>query len=231
MSIEQSLVGARLIVELLQVLAWPLIALFVLLYFGRALRQFANRLGELSFKAAGLEATAKVQQIEAAAFLGVAAASKGSAGNGPQPTGDDAKEIAAVVARSATPRIVSRLSNAQVLWVDDKPENNVYERRALETFGIQFTLSTSTEDALERARLSRYDAIISDMGRPPDPRAGYTLLDALRMQNDRTPFVIYAGSNSPEHKAEARRHGALGSTNRGEELLQLVLTAITEGQS
>ena len=130
------------------------------------------------------------------------------------------------MAQAGAPRALSRLSTARILWVDDRPENNIHERRAMEAFGITFTLSTSTEDALEKTRLARYDAIISDMGRPPDPRAGYTLLDALRQRNDRTPFVIYAGSNSPEHKAEARSHGALGSTNRAQELIQLVLSAV-----
>jgi hypothetical protein len=64
------------------------------------------------------------------------------------------------------------------------------------------------------------------MGRPPYPRAGYTLLDALLKRGDQTPFIVYAGSDKPEHKAEARKHDALGSTNRPQELFQLVLTAI-----
>src|SRR2546422_4016346 len=37
------------------------IVVFILLYFGKALRQFASSLGEFSFKAAGVEATAKRQ--------------------------------------------------------------------------------------------------------------------------------------------------------------------------
>jgi hypothetical protein len=64
------------------------------------------------------------------------------------------------------------------------------------------------------------------MGRPPDPRAGYTLLDALRSRGDRTPFIIYAGSRAPEHVAESRRHGALGCTNRPQEVIEMVLEAI-----
>lgn len=122
-----------------------------------------------------------------------------------------------------------RLSDARVLWVDDRLENSAYERQSLEALGIRFTLSTSTEDALEKARLSRYDAICL-MGRPPDLRAGYTLLDALRRRGDQTPFVIFSSSNAPEHKTEAREHGAFGSTNRAQELFQLVLSAITNRQ-
>jgi hypothetical protein len=43
---------------------------------------------------------------------------------------------------------------------------------------------------------------------------------------DKTPFIIYAGSNLPEHKREAQQKGALGSTNNPRELFQLVLSAI-----
>lgn len=230
MTVEQSLATGRLVIDLLRVLIWPVVALFVLLYFGKSLRRFANSLGEFSLKAAGVEATAKRQQIEVAALIGAAAASKpGSPVGDTQVMGGDAKEIANVVEQAATPRALNRLNAARILWVDDRPENNIQERRALEALGIRITLSTSTNDALEKTLLSRYDAIISDMGRPPDPRAGYTLLDALRQRKDRTPFVIYAGSNSVEHKVEAKQHGALGSTNRAQELIQLILSVILEG--
>jgi len=230
MTPQDSLSVAKLAVDLVQVLVWPVIVVFILLYFGKALRQFASSLGEFSFKAAGVEATAKRQQIEAAAFLGAAAASRpaGPLGTG-QASAEDARDIAGVVAEKVTPRAVRQLSGTRILWVDDRPDNNSYERQALEALGIRFTLSMSTDDALEKTRVSRYDAIISDMGRPPDPRAGYTLLDALRKRGDATRFVIYAGSNAPEHKAEARSHGAIGSTSRAQELFELVLSALTAG--
>jgi CheY-like chemotaxis protein len=216
-----------MLIDLLGVLLWPLILVFVLLYFGKPLKQFANNMGEFTFKAAGVEATAKRQQIEAATLLGAAVASRETVPSGGQQTvGENTHEIADVVAEAATPRAMRRLNDARVLWVDDRPDNNAYERRALEALGIRFALSVSTEDALYKTELTRYDVIISDMGRPPDPRAGYTLLDALRKRGDRTPFVIYAGSDAPEHKVEAKEHGALGSTNRPTELFQLVLSGI-----
>jgi len=96
----------------------------------------------------------------------------------------------------------------------------------MEALGVNFVLSTSTEDALEKSNHRTFDAIISDMGRPPDPQAGYTLLDKLRANGDRTPFIIYAGSRTAEHREEAKRHGALGCTNRPDELFELVLCAL-----
>jgi CheY-like chemotaxis protein len=112
--------------------------------------------------------------------------------------------------------------------VDDQPDNNKYPRQALEALGVEVEAVLSTDEALERLRQRTFDAIISDMGRPPDSRAGYTLLDALRSRGDKTPFVIYAGSRSPEHQAESKQHGAIGCTNRADELLEMVLGALSD---
>ena len=53
-----------------------------------------------------------------------------------------------------------------ILWVDDRPENNTYERQAFEAMGIRFTLALSTDDAFERLAQNRYAAIISGHGTP-----------------------------------------------------------------
>ena len=94
------------------------------------------------------------------------------------------------------------MSDARVLWVDDRPANNEYERRALEALGLRVDISTSTEDALARQKARR--------------------LDTLRSSGDKTPYVIYATSREPEHIDESRRHGALGCTNEPQELLDYV---------
>jgi CheY-like chemotaxis protein len=125
------------------------------------------------------------------------------------------------------PREQRRLQGAKVLWVDDRPNNNRFERQALEALGIDVELSLSTDDALDKLRRRPYDLIISDMGRPGDPRAGYTLLDRLRSGGNLVPYVIYAGSRAPEHVREAREHGAIGSTNRPQELVSMVTAALT----
>ena len=113
----------------------------------------------------------------------------------------------------------------QILWVDDRPDNNFYEREALKRYGVEFKLATSTDEALKILSSAKFDVIISDMGRPPDPRAGYTLLEAVRSKGDNTPYLIYAGSRAPQHAAEAERRGAQGTTNRPDELIRIVLNA------
>ena len=211
---------------MLNVLIWPAIILFILIRFGRELRDFFSSLGELSLKGAGFEASLKRKQAEVVAALSAAAASKPDGDKTRESVAKEAMIAADVVADCVTPRAIRRASRSTVLWVDDNPNNNSYERQALEALGVSFVLAISTDEALKKISRQRFDAIISDMGRPPDPRAGYTLLDKLRSSGDQTPFIIYAGSREPEHVAESRRHGAIGCTNNANELFEMVLSAL-----
>jgi CheY-like chemotaxis protein len=209
---------------LVGVLVWPALILFLAIRFRASLSDFFSHLGEFSFKAPGLEATARRQQVEAAVALGAAVASQREQSPG---AAQDLSDVADALAEAVpNARAQSRLQGRLVLWVDDRPDNNLYERRALEALGVRFALSTSTEDALDQVRRRTFDLIISDLSRPPDSQAGYTLLDKLRNEGNRTPFVIYAGSRSPEHVAEARRRGALESTNSPQELIRIVTQAL-----
>jgi CheY-like chemotaxis protein len=211
------------IAQLVGVLIWPAVLVFFLIRFRGALTNFLKNLGEFSFKVPGVEASAKRQEVEAAAALGAAVAARASDGGAPVVDADP-RDVAAAL---PSPRSQRRLQGTRILWVDDRPNNNRFERQALRALGIEIDISTSTEDALEKVRNRSYDLIISDMGRPPDPRAGYTLLDQLRRSGYQTPFVIYAGSRAPEHVKEAQEHGALSTTNRPQELVTIVTNALT----
>lgn len=119
------------------------------------------------------------------------------------------------------------LSVRRVLWVDDKPDNNVWERRALESYGVRFVLAGDTDAA---CRLVQEDgpfaAIISDMGRPGDREAGYTLLRRLRDAGVGASYFIYSSSSILKRAEEARSLGACGATNDPDKLVAMVLTAI-----
>jgi len=117
----------------------------------------------------------------------------------------------------------------RLLWVDDRPENNVYERQALESMGLEFTLTLSTAEALRVLSTRRFAAIISDMGRKEGPREGYKLLEAVRAKDKTTPFFIYAGSNAPKHQREAALRGAQGTTNIAQDLVEMVTRALPTG--
>jgi len=114
----------------------------------------------------------------------------------------------------------------KILWVDDNPNGNLHERRALEAAGFSVHTARSTEEAERRLAGERFDVVISDMGRTEGTQAGYDLLETLRQAKNAIPFIIYAGSASPALRAEAKRRGALDSTNDPKELLELVTQAI-----
>jgi CheY-like chemotaxis protein len=118
-----------------------------------------------------------------------------------------------------------------ILWVDDRPENNTYERQAFEAMGFRFTLALSTVEAFERMSHAKYAAIISDMGRREGPREGYVLLDRLRKEGDTTPLFFYAASNAPEHKRETREHGGQDCTNNAQELFEMVTRTVIGRQT
>lgn len=157
-------------------------------------------------------------QLSAAASLAVASA-KTENSNPEYEIRDIVEAVQRVQPVEAT---VSPDWRNRVLWVDDRPLNNTYEKQAFEAVGLTFTLALSTVEALEKLSKQRYAAIISDMGRREGPREGYVLLDAIRQQGDTTPFFIYAGSNLPEHKQETAAHGGQGCTNNAQELFQMV---------
>lgn len=111
----------------------------------------------------------------------------------------------------------------EILWVDDRPENNVYERNTLEQYGLTFTLALSTLQALHCMEHNKFALIISDMGRKEGNREGYVLLDAIRKTNKEIPFIIYADSRKQEHVNETLKRGGQGCTNSPAELIDLVI--------
>lgn len=180
----------------------------------------------VTFKAGGVEASFQKGKVQLAANL-VAAANDKAAG-APGAAAVDVEEIADDVDH-AVPDVSAfvRFRDSRILWVDDRPGNNFYERRALEALGTHIETSLDTSHALEQLRARSYDLVISDLSRPGDSRAGYTLLDALRQSGDRTPVIIYAGSRAPEHVRDAQSHGAIGCTNSPQELILLASRALS----
>lgn len=162
--------------------------------------------------------------------MAVVASLTAATAKGDTPTSEAQLEKIVETARSARPPVAagSYSWRNHILWVDDRPENNTYERQAFEAMGLHFTLALSTDQAFERLHQAKFAAIISDMGRCEGPREGYVLLDRLRKEGDSTPLFIYASSNAPEHKRETLDHGGQGCTNNAEELFQMVTRAVIQ---
>ncbi len=114
-----------------------------------------------------------------------------------------------------------------ILWVDDCPENNVYIRSILENYGLKFDLALNTERAMRFLSDNSYSLVISDMGRKEGSREGYTLLKQIRDSGNNIPFIIFSSDGSrPEHRAEAEKNGAQGSTDIVQEAVNMVLKLI-----
>ncbi|WP_250450297.1 response regulator [Caballeronia sp. ATUFL_M2_KS44] len=161
-------------------------------------------------------------QLSAATSLAFASAKTGA--------GDHTTDVSRIVDVVRTSKTVHEQAGSDwrncILWVDDRPENNVFERKAFESIGFRFSLALSTNEALDQLSHRRFAAVISDMGRKEGPQEGYVLLDALREKGDQIPVFIYAGSNSQEHRQETLKHGGQGCTNNAEELFAMVTRTI-----
>lgn len=178
-----------------------------------------EQLEKMIVGAVSLAAAATKEKAAPSSFEEVRVAMRGAAG----------KVLAGFQASEAASREVEQDWHNKVLWVDDRPENNVYERQAMESMGLEFTLALSTSEALRLLATQKFAAIISDMGRREGPREGYALLEAVRANDESTPYFIYAGSSAPQHRREAALRGAQGTTNIAEELVEMVTRALPNG--
>lgn len=165
--------------------------------------------------------------IEGSKFL----AKESAKSEGRQVTKDEVTSFANQIVTAKTLFETSSETPNTILWVDDRPDNNIYERNALELIGFSFDLALTTKDALKLLAKKKYVAIISDMGRVEGPQEGYVLLKEVRKTNKTIPYFIYADSNQLEHKIQAKENGAQGSTNRSSELISLIKTYVRPNTS
>lgn len=178
-----------------------------------------EQLEKMIVGAVSLAAATSKDKASPSNFEDVSSAVRGAAG----------KVLAGFKASEAASRELSDDWHNKILWVDDRPENNVFERQAFESMGLEFTLALSTQEALHVLATRKFAAIISDMGRKEGPREGYVLLEAVRAVDKATPLFIYAGSRAVQHRREAALRGAQGTTNIAEELVEMVTRALPTG--
>ena len=145
--------------------------------------------------------------------------------NGKQLSLNELKGIAYGLRDNASKSIRQRnTKRKEILWVDDNPDNNLYERYLFEASGIAVTSAQSTDEAMNLLNSHRYSAIISDMQRAEGGEAGIELLQKIRNMNNNTPFFIYTG-NKTSHKEEmTRENGGQGCTDNPEEPYRMVLS-------
>lgn len=143
------------------------------------------------------------------------------------------EQIDALVAH--VPRLAARPRGAfRVLWVDDNPANNEYERSLLRPDGIVFDNVVSTAEAIEQLRFSTYDLVITDLGRRSSSdrsqQAGHALLTNPVITDGGPPVVVYAGRDAVRQQEALLALGAFGVSRTREHLLALVREALGRGR-
>lgn len=133
--------------------------------------------------------------------------------------------VAAVPGFAVEPRRAAR-----VLWVDDKPSNNEYERKRLRVQGLVFDCVVSTEEARQQLENETYDLVITDLSREHSSdrsvTAGEDFLDQPILKNGGPPVIVYAGHWAMAKRADLLAQGALEVTNDRAVLLRTVLDVL-----
>ena len=200
------------LVKLIPSILWFFLVVVLLIVFYRPIRdELLPRIG--GFKAMGVEFSFVKDSIDAALEL---------AEKSPQWK----VKVSPMEKERALNRAKQHLKifrDAQILWVDDHPENNLNERRMFRQLKVDIDIAKSTEEALDMLRNGGYDLVFSDMARGQETTAGLKLLKQLRDENSNIPVILYIGVVNPEKGVPA---GAFGITNRPDELLHSTLDAL-----
>jgi len=147
--------------------------------------------------------------------------------NKPPDSFPNARDIQATARRASS----ISLQGTRILWVDDNPQNEEYERQALGALGVQFVLAINTADALAQMSKLQFQLVITDFQRSDDFSGGYTLLEAIKAMSNPPPVIIYSSASTPSYEAEARGKGAFGETNQPELLFNMAIDAIKSRSS
>ena len=116
-----------------------------------------------------------------------------------------------------------RLPTGRVLWVDDHPINNYWERLALADIGVMVDTYTVNSEAVLAFSRNGYDLVISDIGRDGKAETGFDLLRELRERDESIPFFFYTAKVEDDDRAHAKQAGATDSFDLPEPLLSAVL--------
>lgn len=200
------------LVKVLPSLLWVLFAFTILYFFYQPIRdELLPKLA--SFEAGGVKMSFARESMDAAVELA-----------------QKSKKWPVVVPDADRERVLRRaqrcsqvLNDAQALWIDDCPDNNVNEIRMFRQLRVAIDVATTTEAALEMMKATEYDLVLSDMARGNQADAGLDFLRQLRSSDKTTPVIFYVGvidltKGVPTH--------AFGITNRPDELLHLTIDAL-----
>lgn len=99
-----------------------------------------------------------------------------------------------------------RRAHPRLLWVDDYPENNAVLVASLRNRGFEIDQVRSTAEAIAHFAPARYDAVVSDMGRPEGRDAGVALTATIRPEAA-IPILIFCSDGGVREFGD-RAHAA-----------------------
>lgn len=212
-------------------IGWPLVCIITVIFLAPALRDLISRIDKLTGKVAGQEFSLTTLQRNSANQIAAATVAIDNKAriDDPARTVDVNRQFASSLnsALQATSRIqVDRTVGKRILWVDDNPTNNIFEKQSLIALGMTVRDVTDTQQAIDALVSRQYDVVISDMRRGGNNTAGYDLLQMIKDKGIATPVIFYAASANERFIAEAKRRGAFGETNNPEQLVLLVAGAL-----
>jgi hypothetical protein len=112
------------------------------------------------------------------------------------------------------------LVGMRVVWVDDKPENNLNEMQLLNSVGIFVDQVRSTDELFARLGRVKYDAVISDIARGDETDAGIRMAAEMWNRHLYNWTIFYVTRFDPSQGAPPR---AFGITNRPDHLLHYLI--------
>lgn len=204
------------LIKTIPAILWFSLTAGLLVLFRRQVMQLLDRLG--SVEALGVKIVCMRESIEAALEL----AEKAPQWN-VNVSPDDKRRV---LDRARAHFDVFR--GAQILWVDDQPENNINERRMFRQMDVDIDTATSNDRALEMLRRARYDLVVSDIARAGQQTTGLDLARQMHQESICIAVILYVG----EYKSELGVPPyVFGITNRPDELLHLSLDALERKRS
>jgi CheY-like chemotaxis protein len=212
-------------------IGWPLVCIVAVVCLAPALRDLIGRIDKITGKVGGQEFALTTLQRNSANQLAAAIVQQQQQTKSPsdQPIRDVNRQFSRSLdaALQTTSKIrVERTVGRTLLWVDDNPNNNVFEKQALAALGIIISDARSTDEAAALLRNQHFDVIVSDMKRGENATAGYDLLSQVKTSSPSTPLIFYTSSANDTLVEAAKQKGAFGETNDPQRLLLLVAGAL-----
>jgi CheY-like chemotaxis protein len=122
------------------------------------------------------------------------------------------------------------LQDSRILWVDDRPSNNILQRNFLQSLGISVDCAQDNKTAYELLQLQElnetpYDLVISDYSRDNEPEeSGFKLLENMREGHFKQQIIYFVGKDRTKPK------NAFQLTTSSGDLLNFVFDVLERSQ-